>query len=105
MYILLRHLRCVRILADRGADLNSLTVEHWTPLHEAASQGHKEVVRELLTRGADPKYEAYVQKFLCFLYSIPSSEAKSYQIVKDSRRLMLSVEYVFPSLKMNLSYG
>jgi WD40 repeat protein len=43
----------VRLLLERGADLNARTNDGWTPLHEAAD-GSAELLRALLARGADP---------------------------------------------------
>ncbi|KAK1757210.1 ankyrin repeat-containing domain protein [Echria macrotheca] len=45
-------LAAVRILLDHGADPNIVDDEGWTTLHTAASD--PEVMRELLSRGADP---------------------------------------------------
>ncbi|MGQ0649721.1 MAG: ankyrin repeat domain-containing protein [Gemmatimonadaceae bacterium] len=50
-------LRAVKWLLDNGADPNARW-SHWdamvTPLHLAAMQGHADVVRLLLSAGADP---------------------------------------------------
>jgi ankyrin repeat protein len=46
-------LEVVRLLIDRGADVNSRDLEGWTPLHEATWEGHLDVVRLLLEHGAD----------------------------------------------------
>ena len=42
----------VRRLIERGADPDSATVQRWTALMEAASHGHRGVVRVLLDHGA-----------------------------------------------------
>jgi hypothetical protein len=50
-------LECCVLLLDAGAEINVLDrslPDHRTPLHKAASQGHEDVVRLLLERGADP---------------------------------------------------
>ncbi len=43
-----------KILLDAGAQVDAHGIDGWTPLHSAASQGHAELVRLLLERGADP---------------------------------------------------
>jgi ankyrin repeat protein len=44
----------LRVLLDRGADVNARTRAGWTALTYAAWRGHAEAVRLLLARGADP---------------------------------------------------
>jgi ankyrin repeat protein len=46
-------LTVVRVLADAGADVNLPQEAGWTALHQAAHRGWTEVVRLLLSRGAD----------------------------------------------------
>ena len=43
----------VQLLLDRGADPNKANEGGWTPLHEAAQNGHTVVLQLLLDRGAD----------------------------------------------------
>ena len=43
----------VRLLLERGADVGARAKKQFTPLHNAALNGHDEVVRLLLERGAD----------------------------------------------------
>lgn len=45
---------CVQVLLDAGAPTEAYHWAGWTPLMEAASRGHTEVVRVLLRAGADP---------------------------------------------------
>jgi ankyrin repeat protein len=45
------HLEAMRVMADTGFDLNAM--RHSTPLHEAAWNGHLEMVKLLIGRGAD----------------------------------------------------
>ena len=45
----------VRVLLERGADINQATNDGRTPLCIASQQGHVEVVRVLAERGADIK--------------------------------------------------
>lgn len=46
------HTETVKMLVDRGADVNAADVTGWTPLHAAAYGGHPEIIRFLLGRGA-----------------------------------------------------
>jgi ankyrin repeat protein len=43
-----------RLLLERGADPNVAQAGGWTPLHQAATQGKREVVDLLLAHGASP---------------------------------------------------
>lgn len=43
-----------RILLEAGSEINVPGEYRYTPLHEAVSQGHTEVVKLLLLHGADP---------------------------------------------------
>ncbi len=45
---------CARLLLDRGASPNVVQHGGWTPLHQAASHGDRDLVRLLLAHGADP---------------------------------------------------
>ena len=40
-------------MIDKGAQIEEVDKDWWTPLHYAASRGHLEVVRLLCDRGAD----------------------------------------------------
>jgi uncharacterized protein len=46
------HLDTVKMLVDRGADVNATDVTGWTPLHAAAYGGNPEIIRFLLSHGA-----------------------------------------------------
>jgi ankyrin repeat protein len=43
----------MKLLLDKGADVNVKDGRGWTPLMEAANRGHSEIVRLLLEKGAD----------------------------------------------------
>ena len=43
----------VRMLVERSADMSAQAKDGRTPLHCASSEGHVEVVRMLVERGAD----------------------------------------------------
>jgi ankyrin repeat protein len=47
-------LESVKLLIDAGADVNTAQTAGYTPLHQAAAGGKKEVVLLLLERGANP---------------------------------------------------
>ncbi len=47
------HYNVVRLLLDRGADVNAFTMMHWSVLHLATFNGREEITRLLLERGAD----------------------------------------------------
>jgi ankyrin repeat protein len=55
-----RHAAVVSLLLDyhlehgTGIEINAVTSHGWTPLHWASRNGHLNVVRVLLRRGADP---------------------------------------------------
>ena len=43
----------VRVLVEKGADINKARNDGATPLHVASQNGHADVVRILVERGAD----------------------------------------------------
>ena len=47
------HQEIVRLLIDKGADLNIAIMNGSTALHMAPREGHQEIVRLLLDKGAD----------------------------------------------------
>jgi ankyrin repeat protein len=47
------HVGVVRLLLERGAEVNAAGLYGYTALHEAAGGGHEEVVNVLLSSGAD----------------------------------------------------
>jgi ankyrin repeat protein len=48
------HLEIVKILADKGWDVNSQDKHQTTPLHQACNLGHVDIVKHLLEINADP---------------------------------------------------
>lgn len=48
------HTEIVKLLIDKGNDVDAHDGYQWTPLHHAARDGHMETVNLLLKRGANP---------------------------------------------------
>jgi hypothetical protein len=57
----------VRWLIEHGANVNSETRANYTPLHQAAQQGHNHVVRFLLENGASPNTKTAVNLQICII--------------------------------------
>lgn len=53
----------VRFLIENGASISVQTKANYTPLHQAAQQGHNNVVRYLLDHGASPNIKTTVRIF------------------------------------------
>ena len=51
--ICLENIGAVKQHLAAGADVNAKNVDGWTPLHEAAFGGRKEIVELLISNGAD----------------------------------------------------
>lgn len=51
-------LAMAELLLRRGADVNAAQQDGWTPLHQAADNDHADLVRLLLSHGADPSARA-----------------------------------------------
>ena len=49
------HIEVAKLLIERGADVNALGLDEWTPLHFASRFGHLDVAKWLLDRHADSK--------------------------------------------------
>lgn len=47
------HVDLALLLIDRGANIEEVNDEGYTPLMEAAREGHEEMVNVLLTKGKD----------------------------------------------------
>ncbi len=54
--------KTVRILVEKGANVNAADVEGYTALHLAVTEKRLEVVRELIKSGADVNAEEYGNK-------------------------------------------
>jgi len=54
------HSACVRLLLEKGTNINSCTKYGATALHQAAMSGHPSMIQLLLDNGADPNYRARV---------------------------------------------
>jgi len=44
----------VKELCNKDADVNTISIFGWSPLHEAALRNHTEIIRFLLAKGANP---------------------------------------------------
>jgi hypothetical protein len=60
----------VKVLLDRGADVNSIADEGITALWVASYHGHVEVVKLLLDRGANVNAIAAGTRVMCVQYSM-----------------------------------
>lgn len=49
-----KHAMVLKRLLERGFDPNTYQINGWTPLHAAAQEGHSDIVRLLLNKGANP---------------------------------------------------
>lgn len=62
------------ITARQGVKINAATASGYTPLHQAAQQGHSTIVSHLLDKGADPNVltsvSKKIEKILSFLFLI-----------------------------------
>ncbi|MCE5231532.1 ankyrin repeat domain-containing protein [bacterium] len=54
-----RNIAAVKLLLDKGAEIDPIDTGHRTPLMEAAMLGHSDIVQLLLQYGADPKLQAH----------------------------------------------
>lgn len=54
------------ITARQGVNINATTASGYTPLHQAAQQGHSTIVSHLLDKGADPDLLTSVSKNIIF---------------------------------------
>lgn len=54
------------ITARQGVNINATTASGYTPLHQAAQQGHSTIVSHLLDKGADPDLLTSVSKKIIF---------------------------------------
>ncbi|KAH8165260.1 hypothetical protein CIB48_g2962 [Xylaria polymorpha] len=60
---LLRHEKVVKILLDKGADVNSQGEEYDSALQVASDRGHKQVAKKLLEKGAKYPQAEYANSF------------------------------------------
>src|SRR5258706_553264 len=74
----------VRLLLDRGADVNAKDHDGWTPLIKAASGGLTELARLLLERGADMDVVDKLERTASMYAALPGHEAIA-ALFKDAR--------------------
>lgn len=55
----------VKLLLANDASANTVTTVNYTPLHQAAQQGHSTIVAALLDAGADPNAQTNVSRSYC----------------------------------------
>ena len=60
-------LKFVKLLVEKGADINSITTEYMTPLHFACKSGSLNVVSYLISKGADTQVESISSYFPFFI--------------------------------------
>ena len=77
-------LRFVRLLVEKGADVNATTSDYMTPLHYACKSGSLEVVSYLISKGADTQIESIPSYFFPFLFCaiIHLEEISSFSFVR-----------------------
>lgn len=71
----------VRFLLEAGAAVDSSTGAGYTPLHQAAQQGHTLVINLLLESKAKPNAVTNVSKF-----SMPPLQPNQYSIMLTTKR-------------------
>ena len=58
-------LKFVKLLVEKGADVNATTANYMTPLHYACRSGSYEIASYLISKGADPQIESISSCFFC----------------------------------------
>jgi ankyrin repeat protein len=74
----------VRLLLDKGADVNAKDHDGWTPLIKAASGGLTDLARLLLERGADMDVVDKLERTASMYAALPGHEAIA-ALFKDAR--------------------
>ena len=59
------NLKFVKLLVEKGADINATTAKYMTPLHYACRSGSLEIVSYLISNGANTQIES-ISSFLLF---------------------------------------
>ena len=73
----------VDALLDAGADINASTGDQLAPLRHAAIHGYRDLVRHLLSRGADPNDTDPVgQTIITMIETTPSLRSGKKRIIK-----------------------
>ena len=82
------NIEIVKLLLDKGAEIDCKNETSATPLHSAVVQGHLDIVKELLNRGADLKAkEYYGNTSLAFAITVNQKQVVDELILREKKIL------------------